>query len=95
MALLHQLATGIAHAAPEGDSDARRWARGIRIGALVAGAVRLVGLVGYATPIGVLYPVGVLGLVIVGIVSVVLVHRVNRAGWLAPPTTPAPTAGRG
>jgi hypothetical protein len=80
--LLHQLATGIGDLAPAGDSDERRWGKGIRVGALVAGAVKLVGLVGYATPLGLLYPLGVLALVIVGIVAVVLLHRVNRAGWL-------------
>lgn len=85
--LLHQLATAIRDLAPDGDNDARRWARGIRIGAPAAGLVRLVGLVGLATSVGALYALGFLGLVIVGVVTVVLLHRVNRAGWLdlAPP----------
>ena len=85
--LLHQLATAIRDLAPEeGDSDQRRWANGIRLAAPVAGALRLVGLVFLATPLGALYALGYLGLVVTGIVSVVLLHRVNRAGWLA--TTP-------
>lgn len=95
VALLHQLAVGIGDLAPGGDQDQRRWARGVRIGALVAGAVKLVGLVGYATPLGLLYPLGVLALVVVGIVAVVLLHRVNRAGWLATagPAEPGGPAG--
>jgi hypothetical protein len=82
--ILHQLATAISDLAPEGDQDARRWARGIRIGAPVAGLIRLVGLVALATSFGALYPLGYLGLVAVGIITVVLLHRVNRAGWLDP-----------
>ena len=91
VALLHQLATGIRELAPDGDSDERRWGKGVQVGSLVAGAVKLVGLVGYATPLGLLYPLGVLALVVVGIVAVVLLHRVHRAGWLseAAPATPA------
>ena len=57
---------------------------------------RFVGFFGFLSSV---LPIGVevraaVGIVIVGIVSVVLAHRVNRAGWLAPPTAPAPTAGR-
>ena len=92
VALLHQLATGIRDLAPEGDSDERRWAKGVQVGALVAGGVKLVGLVAYATPLGLLYPLGVLGLVIVGIVAVVVLHRVNRAGWLATATPASPAS---
>ena len=46
-----------------------------------------VGQRGLATSLGALYALGYLGLVAVGIVTVVLMHRVNRAGWLdlAPP----------
>jgi hypothetical protein len=44
--------------------------------------VRLIGLVGLATSVGALYALGYLGLVAVGIITVVLLHRVNRAGWL-------------
>jgi hypothetical protein len=85
--ILHQLATAISDLAPDGDQDARRWARGIRIGAPAAGVIRLIGLVGLATSLGALYALGYLGLVAVGIVTVVLMHRVNRSGWLdlAPP----------
>ena len=80
--LLHQLATAIRDLAPEGDSDQRRWANGIRVAAPAAGLVRLVGLVFLATPLGALYALGYLGLVVTGVVSVVLLHRVHRAGWL-------------
>ncbi|GAA4400345.1 hypothetical protein GCM10023168_08990 [Fodinibacter luteus] len=91
--LLHQLATGIRDLAPvDGDSDTRRWSGGIRVGAPVAGLVRLVGLVGLSTPLGPLYALGYLGLVVVGIVTVVLVHRVQRAGWLAGATQPSADA---
>ena len=85
--VVHQLATGIRDLDPEpGDSDHRKWANGIRVGALVAGAVHLVGLVLLSTRVGALFLLGVLALVVVGIVAVVLVHRVNRAGWLATAT---------
>lgn len=47
--ILHQLATAISDLAPDGDQDARRWARGIHIGAPAAGVIRLIGLVGLAT----------------------------------------------
>jgi hypothetical protein len=91
--LLHQLATGIRDLAPDGDRDERRWGRFVQLGALVAGGVKLVGLVAYATPLGLLYPLGMLGLVVVGIVAVVLLHRVHRAGWLATaPATATPPA---
>ena len=80
--ILHQLATAISDLAPEGDQDARRWARAIRIGAPAAGLVRLIGLVGLSTSVGALYALGYLGLVAVGIITVVLLHRVNRAGGL-------------
>ena len=92
--LLHQLVTPIRDLAPAGDNDQRRWANGIRVGAPVAGLVRLVGLVFLATPLGAFYALGYLGLVVAGIVSVVLLHRVNRAGWLgvAPDAVPAEPA---
>ena len=101
VAVMHQLATGIRDLAPEDDSDIRLYTRGVRIGAPVAGAVQLVGLVGISTALAPLYFLGLLGLVIVGIIAVVLLHRVNRAGWLntlapapappAEPTTPTTT----
>jgi hypothetical protein len=92
VALLHQLATGIRDLAPEeGGDDARRWAHRIRIAAPVAGLVRLVGLVGLGAGLGLAFVLGQLALVVVGIVTVVLAHRVDRAGWLAPaePLTPS------
>jgi hypothetical protein len=92
--VLHQLATAVRDLDPTtGDSDTRRWATGIRVGALVAGAVQVVGLVGIATVLAVLYVIGLLGLVVVGVIAVVLLHRVNRAGWpatIAPGFPPAP-----
>jgi hypothetical protein len=90
--VVHQLATGIHDLAPEGDQDARPWARGIRVAAPLAGLVQLVGLVGISTALAPIFFLGVLALVIVGIVAVVLVNRVNRAGWLAAPATPGPAA---
>jgi hypothetical protein len=90
--VLHQLATAVRDLDPTtGDSDTRRWAGGIRVGALVAGAVQLTGLVGIATVLAVFYVIGLLGLVVVGIIGVVLLHRVNRAGWIAT-STPSPPA---
>lgn len=90
--VLHQLATAVRDLDPTtGDSDTRRWAAGIRVGAPVAGVVQLVGLVGIATVLAVLYVIGLLGLVVVGIIAVVLLHRVNRAGWIAT-ITPSPPA---
>jgi hypothetical protein len=92
--VLHQLATALRDLDPTpGDSDTRRWANGIRIAAPVAGGIQLVGLVLIATVLAIFYVVGLLALVVVGIIAVVLLHRVNRAGWvqtLAPaePSTP-------
>lgn len=82
-AILHQVAVGVRDRAPDGDQDARRWAHGIRLGALVGAGIGLVGLV-ISLP---LYLFSYLVLTVVGIVTVVLMHRVNRAGWLdlAPP----------
>ncbi len=83
--VVHQLATAIRDLDPVvGDSDQRRWAGGIRVAALVAGAVQLLGLVLIGTAVGVVYVIGLLGLVLVGILTVVLCQRVHRAGWLAP-----------
>ena len=90
--VIHQLGTAIRDLDPvEGDSDQRRWANGIRIAAPVAGVVQLVGLVLWRTPFTSVYGIGFLAMVVVGIVAVVLLHRVNRAGWLATlePTVPA------
>ena len=88
--VLHQLGTAIRDLDPvEGDSDQRRWANGIRIAAPIAGGVQLVGLVLISTVLAIFYVIGLLALVVVGIVAVVLLHRVNRAGWLAT-ATPAP-----
>lgn len=89
VAVVHQLATAIRDLAPDGDQDARRWAHGIRVAVPVAGLVQLVGLVGISTALAPIFFLGVLALVIVGIVAVVLVHRVNRAGWLGVAATPA------
>ncbi len=84
VAILHQLGTAIRDLDPvEGDSDQRRWAGGIRIAAPAAGGIQLVGLVLISTVAAVLYVIGLLALVVVGIIAVVLLQRVNRAGWLA------------
>ena len=82
VAVMHQLATGIRELAPVADSDIRIYTRVVRIGAPVAGAVQLAGLVGISTAFAPLYFLGLLGLVVVGIVAVVMALRVNRAGWL-------------
>jgi hypothetical protein len=89
--ILHQLATAIRDLDPAvGDSDQRRWANGIRIAAPVAGGLELVGLVLWRTAFAPIYGAGYLAMVVVGIITVVLLHRVNRAGWLAsPPMTVA------
>ena len=90
--LLHQLATAIRDLDPaEGDSDHRRWAGGIRVAAPVAGLLELVGLVLWRTPFGTIYGLGYLAMVVTGIIAVVLLHRVNRAGWIAT-LTPSPPA---
>ena len=98
--IVQQLGTALRDLDPaEGDSDHRRWAGGIRIAAPVAGLLQLVGLVLWRTSFSILYVLGLLAMVIVGVTAVVLMHRVNRAGWLttaeqappAEPTTPATT----
>ena len=87
--MLHQLGTAIRDLDPvEGDSDQRRWANGIRVAAPIAGGVQLVGLVLIGTVLArfaVLHLVGLLVVAVVGVMAVVLLHRVNRAGWLASP----------
>lgn len=91
--VMHQLAGAIRDLDPApGDSDHRQWARGIRVAAPVAGAVQLVGLVLIATVLAILYVVGLLALVVVGIVCVVLLNRVHRAGWLETLTPAGPGA---
>jgi hypothetical protein len=95
--VLHQLATAIRDLDPVvGDSDQRRWANGIRIAAPIAGGVQLVGLVLLSSVLAILYVIGLLALVVVGIIAVVLLHRVNRAGWLDTLTLPStlPATGR-
>ena len=93
--ILHQLATAIRDLDPTvGDSDQRRWAGGIRLAAPVAWLLQLVGLVLWRTSFATVYGLGFLVMVIVGIVTVVLLNRVNRAGWLAT-ATPADPAGAG
>jgi hypothetical protein len=90
--VLHQLGTAIRDLDPvKGDSDQRRWANGIRIAAPIAGGIQLVGLVLIGTVLALFYVLGLLALVVVGIIAVVLLHRVNRAGWLdtLAPATPA------
>lgn len=90
--ILNQLATAIRDLDPaEGDSDQRRWAAGIRVAAPVAGLLQLVGLVLWRTALSPVYGLGYLTMVVVGIIAVVLLHRVARAGWLqtlAPPAAP-------
>ena len=39
--------------------------------------------------LAILYVLGLLALVVVGIIAVVLLHRVNRAGWLEQRSDPA------
>lgn len=95
VAVIHQLATGIRDLDPVvGDSDHRRWATGIRVAAPLVGAVQLVGLVLLSTAVGALFLMGMLGLAVVGIIAVVLLHRVHRAGWLATVPPPGLSAGR-
>ena len=92
--VLHQLGTAIRDLDPvEGDSDQRRWANGIRIAAPHRGrrAARRPGA--HRAPCcAILYVVGLLALVVVGIIAVVLLHRVNRAGWLDTPEPGGPAS---
>jgi hypothetical protein len=83
--LVALLASGIAEAAPAGERRMRAWAGRVRSGALVAGALGLVGLVAFAGGIAVVYVAALLGLVIVGVLCAGLAARAARAGWLAGP----------
>lgn len=80
--LVHQLCTGILATAPADDPDSARWARILRVAALVVGVLLLVALVLTAGGFG-LYPLAFLGSVVVGVLTVILLQRVARAGWIA------------
>jgi hypothetical protein len=81
--VVHQVLTGLLAVAPDDAADTLRWAAPLRTAVLVTGAVVVIGIVAVATPVGIAYPVGVLANVLVGILTVVLLHRVARAGWIA------------
>ncbi len=82
--LIHQLCTGLLRTAPESEQEGVRWASALRIAAPVAGLLMAVGIGLYATPVGLLYPIGFLAFIIIGVLTVVLTYRVHRAGWLEP-----------
>ncbi|GGL41584.1 hypothetical protein H9L10_08520 [Phycicoccus endophyticus] len=79
----HQLCTGVLATAAD-DGEALRWARLLRVAAVVVGGVLLVGLALYAAGVGILYGLGYLGRVVVGVLTVILLQRVARSGRLAP-----------
>ena len=87
--VVHQLLTGLLAVAPEGQEEVLRWAGPLRIAAPVVGLVQVAGIVLVQTPLQVLYSIAFLASVVVGVLTVVLLHRVNRAGWFAT-TTNAP-----
>ncbi|MEO7423292.1 MAG: hypothetical protein ABIU87_12985 [Ornithinibacter sp.] len=80
--LVHQLCSGLLRVAPDGERDTVRWAPALRIAALVAGGVMAAGIVLYSTPVGLLYPLGFLAFIVIGVLTVVLTYRVHRAGWV-------------
>lgn len=82
--VIHQLCTGVLRSAPEDDEDARRWATRLRVGAVVLAVVGLLALGGAATGLGVLLLLNQLVVAVVGVLTVLLMQRVARAGWLAP-----------
>lgn len=82
-AVVHQLLTGVLAVAPANERDTLRWAPPLRVAAPVVALVAVVGIAATAGPLGVLYPLGFVASVVVGILTVVVLHRVNRAGWLA------------
>lgn len=79
---VHQVASGVLAGLPEGEADTTRWAARLRTAALVVGGLQLVALAAYGV-VPVLYPLAFLLSVVVGVLAVVLVQRVARAGWLA------------
>ncbi|MBT9254217.1 hypothetical protein KMZ32_00740 [Phycicoccus sp. MAQZ13P-2] len=80
--LVHQVCTGILATAPADDPDSARWARILRVATLVVGVLMLLAIVLTVGGLG-LYPLTFLASVVVGVLTVILVQRVARAGWIA------------
>ncbi|HET9021479.1 MAG TPA: hypothetical protein VFN34_06310 [Ornithinibacter sp.] len=81
--VIHQLCTGVLRSAPADDADTRTWAGRLRVGAVVVGVVGLLSIGGALAGFAVLLLVNQLVVTVVGVLTVVLLQRVGRAGWLA------------
>ncbi|MFQ6170127.1 hypothetical protein ACK8HX_00850 [Oryzobacter sp. R7] len=90
--VVHQLLTGLLAVAPAGEEDSLRWAPALRVAAPVVALVAVIGVAASSSALGVLYPLGFVASVVVGILTVVLLHRVNRAGWFTDVAPPPPRA---
>lgn len=89
--VVHQLITGLLAVVPAEHEETLRWAAPLRRAAPFVGLLVVVGIVMVGRSLDVLYPLGFLGTVVIGLLTVVMLHRVARAGWLATavPTAPA------
>lgn len=80
--VVHQLLTGLLAVAPAGQEDTLRWAAALRRAAPAVGLLLVVGVASLGRALEILYPIGFLASVVVGLLTVVMLHRVNRAGWM-------------
>lgn len=92
--VVHQLLTGLLAVAPAGEDETLRWAAPLRRAVPAVGVLLVVGVVSIGRALEILYPVGFLAQVVVGLLAVVMLHRVSRAGWMETVTGQqnAPTA---
>jgi hypothetical protein len=81
--VLHQLCTGVLRSAATDDDETRTWATRLRTGAVVVAVVGALSLAGTLFGFGVLLLLNQLVVAVVGVLTVVLLQRVARAGWLA------------
>ncbi len=80
--VIHQLCEGLLETAAA-DDETRRWAGRLRTGAYVLLGLGILAVLGALGGIGLLVLLGRLATTVVGILTVILLQRVARAGWLA------------
>ncbi len=81
--VVHQLCEGLLETAPADDEETRRWAGRLRTGAYLLLGLGVLAVLGALVGVGALVLLGRLATTVVGVLTVVLLQRVARAGWLA------------
>ncbi len=81
--VVHQLCEGLLETAAADDEETRRWASRLRTGAYVLLGLGLLAVVGALVGAGLLVLLGRLATTVVGVLTVILLQRVARAGRLA------------